>query len=356
MPSSCKEFSFFSTQVWECYKEIRGEDDEKSSGIEKILVDLDRLDLMFTSEDRKVIGENVRLNEETHFGSQDFDKYILPKLTFSENKDVNENKVTDNGEGEEEQEKGEINAEENYNNKAYDGNDSLEQDDGNISPSEIEANKNTIEFTGDDGQIRDSNEEEEALGLFGKEEQDSLKEDSDNEKPQQGKISDDVENILRGETKESQGGNDRDTSSSEDGNIDKEGKKEQHGIKEDVPNHEQLSCEKKFSQAQEMDKQPSEYKFSQAGGNGLTQTREIDSLPDDNDLDWEGNLQNQTQVSPAGENNTENEGGSENDWDDIPLNPSVDSLDDDIMDNIREQNEKRKGAKKKKKGSCCVIS
>ena len=59
---------------------------------------------MFTSEDRVVIDENVRLNEETHFGSQDFEKFILPKLTFNnesesdedEDEEENEEREKDN--------------------------------------------------------------------------------------------------------------------------------------------------------------------------------------------------------------------------------------------------------------------
>ena len=99
----------FLIKVWECYKEIHGEDDERSVRIENILIDLDRLDSMFTSEDRVVIDENVRFNEETHFGSQDFEKFILPKLTFNNESESDDSAKEEDDEESSENEEREIN-------------------------------------------------------------------------------------------------------------------------------------------------------------------------------------------------------------------------------------------------------
>ena len=100
-------------QVWESYKNIHGEEDEKTLQIEKILIDLEKLDSMFTLEDREKISKNVQENEGNHFGSQDFEKYILPKLTIEtpKNNDNDETFVVSNMDEKESQEKGETESE-----------------------------------------------------------------------------------------------------------------------------------------------------------------------------------------------------------------------------------------------------
>jgi len=67
-------------QVLEKYEELLDDKHEKTLHIKEILSDLENLDSMFTEKDKAIIEENVRVNEENHFGSQDFEGYVLPKL------------------------------------------------------------------------------------------------------------------------------------------------------------------------------------------------------------------------------------------------------------------------------------
>ncbi|XP_066935514.1 uncharacterized protein [Clytia hemisphaerica] len=156
-----KEKKFYESrmlykQVWESYKNIHGEEDTKTTQIENILIDLEKLDEMLTLEDREKISKNVEENEGNHFGSQDFDKYILPKLTIEtpKNKDDEENNETflvSNMEGDESQRNVE-----SENDDVID--DLLSDQESNLSALKKGSRKTSENKQGDDNDILQNQE------------------------------------------------------------------------------------------------------------------------------------------------------------------------------------------------------
>lgn len=215
---------------------------------------------MFTNEDRDMISQNVLLNEATFFGSQDFDKYILPKLNV-------ESLMTD-------------------------GKKNLQEQNEYLSSD-----------------FEDITEESLAKEFLG-------------------------ENILE----------------DEDDVEEKSTKNEEyHGVRKRI----EIAHGNRIPQAREMDCQVEETKKSQPeNGEGFSPIV---------------NKSNQSKTSfnvrksSTGDNENDrflarvNSGDNveHDNWENISLNPS-NNEDDDIIRNIREQNERTK--KKKKKGCVCLIS